>query len=179
MGDRDVDDDDVPGASVDGNYEALMDPDRARERLRIARERRDGSMSGVSQADCTAARNRLMLPREVDYNPERACLRGDPNEKGGVKTKEEYAREYAVRRAQMLKEEEAARLSDPAVRREEEKRLAEEAAVRDKEAFARDAEERERRLEEKKQRLAASKPAGVSGARSSKRARLSFGDDEE
>lgn len=172
----DIDDPDVVGAkAVDGNYEHLMDPERARERQRMAEEKRNGSFGGsISADDCAAARDRLLQPREVDHNPNRACLRGDPGEKGGVITKEEYATMAATRRERDQKVEDAERMKDPDYRRQ----LAAEKAEEDRAAFAKDAEEREKRIGEKRQKLlAGEEPAGAK--KSGKRAKLSFDDEEE
>mmetsp|Transcript_91072 Transcript_91072/g.288445 ORF Transcript_91072/g.288445 Transcript_91072/m.288445 type:complete len:185 (-) Transcript_91072:81-635(-) len=177
----DLEDEGYSGKAVDGNYEALMDPDRARERQRLADMRSHGAamqaLDGLNSEEvCRAARARLLQPREVDADPNRACLRGDPLEKAGVLTREEYAQTLAVRRERERAAAQAERLRDPRTRREEEERLAAELAAKDKAAFARDAEERAKRLEAKRGKLAEARPAAGGGR---KRARISFDEDAD
>mmetsp|Transcript_60155 Transcript_60155/g.130463 ORF Transcript_60155/g.130463 Transcript_60155/m.130463 type:complete len:179 (+) Transcript_60155:125-661(+) len=162
-------------AHRDDGSEALLDPDRARVRRQIAQDARDGDvMQQFSGVDFAAARARVMAPREVDSDPNRPCLRGNPAEKAGLMTAEGYLQQQVVLKARERKLLEAERKNDPEFQKAEEVRRQEE----DKSAFAKDAADRERRLEQKRSRLASELNADA-GKAAAKRSRLSFGEEEE
>ncbi|CAK0890122.1 unnamed protein product [Prorocentrum cordatum] len=138
--------------TVDGNYEALMDPERAQERKRMADERLHGGFSAAQFAgvDFAAQRARLSRGREA-HAPDPNSMKGDPAEKAGLKTKEEWAKEKTVIDARNQRALEAELGKDPAYRRQQALKREEEQAAKDKDAFRREAEERERRMAEKRQ----------------------------
>merc|ERR1711871_340258 len=77
----DIDDPDTEGSRVDGNYECLMDPERARERRQMAEERLHGGfLEKFEGVDFTAQRALLAKGRDIAKDSNQRCVRGDPHE---------------------------------------------------------------------------------------------------
>eukprot|EP00931_Biecheleriopsis_adriatica_P036608 TRINITY_DN21076_c0_g1_i2.p1 TRINITY_DN21076_c0_g1~~TRINITY_DN21076_c0_g1_i2.p1 ORF type:complete len:179 (-),score=63.93 TRINITY_DN21076_c0_g1_i2:122-658(-) len=168
--------DDAGPPELGAGSEMLLDPERARERQRIAKDAEIDFVGRLGNVDFAAARARVAAGREVDHDPNRPCLRGNPTERGGVMSRHDFMIEKARREAEEAKRLSEERLRDPKTRHEELAKRAEEQAQKDKLAFAKEAEERALRLESKKRQLASEKPASKVAK---KAARLSFDEDPD
>lgn len=181
---RDIDDPDPIGAQADGcNYEALTDPERARERASMAEQKRHGGfdemLKQVGNIDFSAQRNALLIGRTEIHGANRACIRGDGVEVGGIKTASQYAKEAAEKRDREAKAEHAKRMAeDPVYRREHTERKAQEKKDADAAAAAREEEARSQRLEDKKRKLASGSASAPASA-SKKANKISFNEDDE
>merc|ERR1711879_149894 len=145
----------------------------------MADERLHGDFLGKFQGvDFSAQRALLAKGRTADNDSNRACRQGDPLEKGGIKTIDQYQKEQAAKRKLEEESAEAELEKDPEYRRQAAARRAEEEKERDKAAFAKDEEERIKRLEMKKRQLASGDQKAAAG-KSVKKSRMSFDADEE
>merc|ERR1719195_1444549 len=117
--------------------------------------------------------------REDERDANRECLRGDPSEKGGIKTREEYLKEQIARQAVEQEAREVELMKNPEYRKQALARQAEEDRERDKAAFAKDAGDRQRRMELKKRQLAPGESSKLAAGKAVKKSRMSFDEDEE
>ncbi|CAE8601998.1 unnamed protein product [Polarella glacialis] len=173
-------DEEVFDQELAGGNEALMDPERAKERVRIAQERDGDFINQLGGVDFSAARARLMSGRQDDDNdPNRACLKGNPLDRAGVMSRHDFLIEKARKEALEAKAMAEERLRDPKTRTEELVRRAQEKADQDKLTAIREAEERASRMEEKNKKRKLAEEAKSAGQKTKKSARLSFDEDAE